>query len=51
MNDQSMTYHREREQQCRALAEEATDPDVRRRHQQLADLHADAAAERSGHPA
>jgi hypothetical protein len=34
-------YHREREQHCRAMAERANDPDVRRRHEELASLHAD----------
>ena len=33
-------YHRERERQCRELAERASDPDVRRRHVELAELHA-----------
>lgn len=37
-------YHREREQHCRSLAEVADDPDVRRRHEQLAELHAGRAA-------
>jgi hypothetical protein len=38
-------YHREREQQCRTLAARATDPDVRRRHEELAELHAGRAAQ------
>jgi hypothetical protein len=38
-------YHREREQQCRTLAAHATDPDVRRRHEELAELHAGRAAQ------
>jgi hypothetical protein len=33
-------YHREREEHCRSMAELASDPDVRRRHQELAELHA-----------
>jgi len=33
-------YHRERVRQCRIMAEQASDPDVRRRHEELADLHA-----------
>jgi hypothetical protein len=33
-------YHRSREQHCRAMAELANDPDVRRRHEELASLHA-----------
>ena len=37
---QDPSYHRERERQCRELAELASDPDVRRRHFELADLHA-----------
>lgn len=37
-------YHREREQHCRAMAELASDPDVRRRHEELASLHAGRAA-------
>ena len=37
--DQS-AYHRQREQHCREMAQSATDPDVRRRHEELADLHA-----------
>jgi hypothetical protein len=37
-------YHREREQHCREMAELANDPDVRRRHEELASLHADRAA-------
>lgn len=38
-------YHRERERQCRTLAERATDPDICRRHEELAELHAGRAAE------
>lgn len=38
-------YHRERERHCRSMAELAEDPDVRRRHEQLADLHAMRAAQ------
>jgi hypothetical protein len=33
-------YHRERERQCRSMARRASDPDVRRRHEELAQLHA-----------
>jgi hypothetical protein len=40
MSFDPMAYHRQREQQCREMAESATDPDVRRRHEELADLHA-----------
>jgi hypothetical protein len=45
MSFDQMAYHRQREQQCRELAESATDPDVRRRHEELADLHASRAYE------
>ena len=41
MSYEQMAYHRQREQQCREMAEGATDPDVRRRHEELADLHSD----------
>jgi hypothetical protein len=37
-------YHRERERQCRDLAKLATDPEIRRRHEELAELHASRAA-------
>jgi hypothetical protein len=40
MTYEHLAYHRQREQHCREMAESATDPDVRRRHEQLADLHA-----------
>ena len=39
-----MAYHRQREQHCREMAEVATDPDVRRRHEELAALHAGKAS-------
>ena len=39
MTFDQMAYHRQRAQQCRELAETSTDPDVRRRHEELADLH------------
>ena len=45
MSYDDMAYHREREQQCRELAETASDPDVRRRHEELADLHANRIAQ------
>ncbi len=35
-----LAYHRQREQQCRSMAEVASDPVVRRRHEELAALHA-----------
>jgi len=41
-------YHREREQHCREMAQLASDPDVRRRHEELASLHAARAALYSG---
>jgi len=41
-------YHREREQHCRSMAELAEDPEVRRRHEELAQLHAGRAALYSG---
>lgn len=37
-------YHREREQHCREMAQLAEDPEVRRRHEELASLHAGRAA-------
>ena len=40
MSFDQMAYHRQREQQCRELAESATNPEVRRRHEELAELHA-----------
>ena len=40
MSYEQMAYHRQREQHCREMADIATDPDVRRRHQELAELHA-----------
>lgn len=41
-------YHRQRAEQCRALAATASDPDVRRRHEELAELHASRAADCDG---
>ena len=46
----SKTYHRLRAEQCRAMAESAADPDVRRRHRQLAELHSGAAEQGAPHP-
>jgi hypothetical protein len=40
MNSIDLAYHRLREQQCRSMAETASNPEVRRRHEELADLHA-----------
>ena len=45
MSYEDRTYHRERERHCRSMAEIASDPDVRRRHEELADLHAGRAAQ------
>jgi hypothetical protein len=46
MGHEDKVYHRERERQCRSMAEHATDPEIRRRHEQLAELHAGHAARR-----
>lgn len=40
MSDQDQSYHRRRTLECREMAERAGDPDVRRRHEELAELHA-----------
>jgi hypothetical protein len=40
MSFEDHSYHRERERHCRSMAQLATDPDVRRRHEELANLHA-----------
>ena len=48
MSYEDHTYHREREQHCRSLAERASDPDVRQRHEELARLHASRAAQYNG---
>jgi hypothetical protein len=44
MSREIQIYHQEREQHCRAMAQSASDPEVRRRHEELASLHADRAA-------
>jgi hypothetical protein len=44
MSNKDRSYHREREQHCRSMAELAADPEVRRRHEELASLHASRAA-------
>ena len=44
MSYEDHVYHRERERHCRSMAELADDPDVRRRHEELASLHAGRAA-------
>jgi hypothetical protein len=41
---QDRSYHRDREQHCREMAKLASDPEVRRRHEELASLHASRAA-------
>lgn len=48
MSHNNHVYHRERELHCRAMAARARDPDVRRRHEELASLHADRALHSSG---
>jgi len=48
MSQENQVYHRTREQHCRTMAELASDPKVRRRHEELASLHADRAALYSG---
>lgn len=40
MSEEDMAFHRQREQDCRELAEHSTNPEVRRRHEELARLHA-----------
>ena len=44
MSDDIHRYHRGRERQCREMAVLASDPEVRRRHEELAMLHANRAA-------
>ena len=44
MSFEDHSYHVERAQKCRELAAAATDPDVRRRHEELAELHAGRAS-------
>lgn len=40
MSQEHLAYHRQREQHCREMAQFAEDPEIRRRHEQLAALHA-----------
>jgi hypothetical protein len=40
MRTEDQVYHQARAEQCRRMAELATDPDIRRRHEELAALHA-----------
>jgi hypothetical protein len=44
MSEEDLVFHRQREQNCRELAEHATDPEVRKRHEELARLHAELAS-------
>jgi hypothetical protein len=45
MTNEHHSYHRQRERHCRTMAKSASDPDVRRRHEELAELHASRAAQ------
>ncbi|MGZ2412879.1 hypothetical protein ACUXST_002321 [Sphingomonas sp. F9_3S_D5_B_2] len=40
MSYEDQVYHRLRAEQCRSMSEHASDPEVRRRHEELARLHA-----------
>ncbi|GAA3907352.1 hypothetical protein GCM10022276_27250 [Sphingomonas limnosediminicola] len=44
MSYEDHVYHQERARQCQTMAESASDPDVKRRHEELASLHAGRAA-------
>jgi hypothetical protein len=44
MTYEDLNYHRERERHCRSMAELAKDGEVRRRHEELAELHASRAS-------
>ena len=44
MRSDDRLYHQRRERHCRELAERAANPEVRRRHEELAALHAERAA-------
>jgi len=44
MSYENHLYHSQRARRCRDMAQLAADPDVRRRHEELASLHADRAA-------
>ena len=48
MSYKDQLYHRDREQHWRTMAELASDPDIRRRHQELAELHAGRAVQYTG---
>ena len=43
MSYEDHRYHSERARHCRDMAELASDPEVRRRHEELASMHADRA--------
>ena len=43
MSYEDHLYHSTRAQQCRDMADLAADPDVRRRHEELASLHSERA--------
>jgi len=45
MSYEHHTYHRERERHCRSMAQLASNPEVRRRHEELANLHATRASQ------
>jgi hypothetical protein len=47
MNNNHLAYHRQRQQHCLELAKSAGDPDVRRRHEELAQLHASKIADQA----
>ena len=48
MSHNDHVYHQERELHCRGMAAQARDPDVRRRHEELASLHAARAFRSNG---
>ena len=50
MSNEDHIYHQERAQKCREMAKLASDPDVRRRHEELASMHAGRAAQFTGAP-
>ena len=50
MSNDDRQYHLHREQQCRAMAARAMSTEIRRRHEELAQLHADRAKGLNGAP-
>jgi hypothetical protein len=48
MSHEDHLYHARRERHCRSMAKLAADPEVRRRHEELAELHAGRASKASG---